>query len=70
MPKYPVLNSKQVILLLKKAGFVEHHQKGSHKVFYHPAKKKRVVVPFHTRDLPRGTLHTILDQAEIFGENQ
>ncbi|MBU2636636.1 MAG: type II toxin-antitoxin system HicA family toxin [Bacteroidetes bacterium] len=36
---------------------------GSHHIFYHYESKKRVVVPFHKKDLPRGTLYEILKQA-------
>jgi len=34
-------------------------------VFFHPEKRRRVVVPFHRRDIPRGTLMSILKQAGI-----
>jgi len=30
MPKLPVLSGKELLAALKKAGFVEVHQKGSH----------------------------------------
>ncbi|MFV9631031.1 MAG: type II toxin-antitoxin system HicA family toxin [Methanosarcinales archaeon] len=39
--------------------------KGSHHIFYHPETKRRVVVPFHKKDLPKGTLLEILKQAGI-----
>jgi predicted RNA binding protein YcfA (HicA-like mRNA interferase family) len=39
--------------------------KGSHHVYYHPESKRRVVVPLHVRDLPKGTLFEILKQAGI-----
>ncbi|MEA3559758.1 MAG: type II toxin-antitoxin system HicA family toxin [Candidatus Thermoplasmatota archaeon] len=45
--------------------FVLDRQKGSHKIFYHPKKKIRVVVPCHKRDLPKGTQKEILKQAKI-----
>ena len=54
MPKSPVYTSDKIIKLLKKHGFFEHHQKGSHKVFYHPINKRRVIVPYHKKDLPNG----------------
>jgi len=46
-----------------KAGFVEHRQKGSHKIF----KKDhlRVTVPIHGRDLKKGTLMSIIEQSEL-----
>lgn len=65
MPKMPVMTSDKIIKLLKKKGFVLDRQKGSHKIFYHPEMKIRVVVPYHRRDLPKGTQKEILKQAKI-----
>jgi predicted RNA binding protein YcfA (HicA-like mRNA interferase family) len=60
MPKTPRLTSKRVIKLLKNEGFILDHVSGSHYVFYHPVDGRRVVVPYHTKDLPIGTLKAIL----------
>ncbi|MDZ7402467.1 MAG: type II toxin-antitoxin system HicA family toxin [candidate division KSB1 bacterium] len=40
-----------------------HRQKGSHKIF----KKDhlRVTVTFHSRDLKKGTVFSIIEQAEL-----
>jgi len=51
--------------ILKTHGFVLDHTSGSHYVFYHPETKRRVTVPFHRRDLPKGTLLAILRQAGL-----
>ena len=69
MPKTPRLTSKQVIKLLEQSGFILDHVSGSHYVFYHPIFKRRVVVPYHTKNLPIGTLKSILRMAEIDSEN-
>jgi len=61
----PRLNSKQVIKLLEKNGFVHDHTTGSHFIFYHPITKKRAVVPYHTKNLSIGTLKSILREAGI-----
>ena len=34
-------------------------------VYYHPEKRRRITVPFHRRDIPKGTLIAILKQAGI-----
>jgi predicted RNA binding protein YcfA (HicA-like mRNA interferase family) len=34
-------------------------------LYYNPITGKRVVVPFHKKDLPKGTLFEILRQAGI-----
>lgn len=65
MPKTPRLTSKQAIVVLKENGFELDHVSGSHYVFYRDADKKRVVAPFHTKDLPIGTLKSILRSAGI-----
>jgi predicted RNA binding protein YcfA (HicA-like mRNA interferase family) len=65
MPKFPSLTAKEVIKILEGYGFVLDHSSGSHRVYYHAEMKKRVVVPFHNRDIPKGTLFAILKQAAI-----
>ena len=65
MAKLPSLTPRDVIQILEKNGFVLDHSSGSHHVFYNNESKKRVIVPFHRKDLPKGTLVTILKQAGI-----
>lgn len=68
MPKLPSLTPQKLIKILEKKGFVVDRIKGSHHVYYHPETKRRVVVPLHKRDLPKGTLLEILKQADITKE--
>jgi predicted RNA binding protein YcfA (HicA-like mRNA interferase family) len=42
--------------------------KGSHRLYYHPKTKRRVVIPFHRKDIPKGTFFEILRQAGITKE--
>ena len=63
MPK--IYTPKEVIKKLKKLGFVEDRQSGSHKIFYHPETKARAVVPYHLKELPKGTLSAILRESNI-----
>ena len=65
MSKFPILTPQEIIKILEKAGFVLDRVKGSHHIYYHSETKKRVVVPFHKRDLPKGTMLEILKQAGI-----
>ncbi len=65
MPKIPVFTSKKLIRILKKLDFQLDHTTGSHFVFYHPGTKKRAVVPYRIKDLPKGTLMSILREAGI-----
>lgn len=68
MPKLPALTPKKLIKILNKLGFQEDHKTGSHFVFYDPKTKRRAVVSFHTKDLPKGTILSILKQAGITKE--
>ena len=65
MPKLPALTPQKLIRILEQNGFVLDRVKGSHQIYYHPVTKRRAVVPFHTGDLPKGTLLEILKQAGI-----
>lgn len=56
---------KEVIKKLQKLGFVEDRQSGSHKIFYNPTSMARAVVPFHLKELPKGTFSAILREAKI-----
>lgn len=65
MPKLPVLKPKELIQHLKKLGFSIDHQTGSHVIMYRHDTGKRVVVPYHMKDLPKGTLRAILRESGI-----
>jgi predicted RNA binding protein YcfA (HicA-like mRNA interferase family) len=51
---------------LKRFGFEFHRQAaGSHEIWYNPITNKFTTIPNHPGDMPEGTLHAILKQAEI-----
>jgi predicted RNA binding protein YcfA (HicA-like mRNA interferase family) len=52
-----------VISFLEQNGFFLDHTSGSHFIFYHPSSRRRAVVPSHNRDLPKGTLISLLREA-------
>ena len=56
------MNSREVIKKLRKDGWYEVNQVGSHKQFKHPTKKGRVTVPHPSREIPIGTLRSIEKQ--------
>jgi len=66
--KLPVVSSDDIMRVLKKAGFsyAPKRGKGSHIAFYkeREGKKWLVVVP-KRREIPRGTLIAILEQAGL-----
>ncbi|GHU77037.1 hypothetical protein FACS1894188_10550 [Clostridia bacterium] len=63
--KYPVMKSSEIIKILKKMGFVFKYQKGSHARYVKVGEKtKTVTIPMHN-EVDKGTLQSILEQAEI-----
>jgi predicted RNA binding protein YcfA (HicA-like mRNA interferase family) len=59
------MDSREIIRRLKKDGWYEVNQVGSHKQFKHPTKPGRATVPHPKRDIPIGTLKSIEKQAGI-----
>lgn len=56
---------KELLKILKKDGWIEKEQKGSHLQLVHPGKKGKVTLPIHGGDIPKGTLNAIMKQAGI-----
>jgi predicted RNA binding protein YcfA (HicA-like mRNA interferase family) len=61
--RLPALKPKDVMRALRRAGFELHHVRGSHYVFKHAQSGRRVIVPHHNKDLKKGTLASIIEQA-------
>jgi len=58
---------RQIIKVLEKEGFRLVRQKGSHRLYRKGSD--RVTVPYHNKDLKRGTLKNILKQVELQKRN-
>jgi predicted RNA binding protein YcfA (HicA-like mRNA interferase family) len=66
MGKLPSLTARKVIRALKRAGFVEDRQKGSHLILIHPENKVRTVVPVHPgRSIKEPLLRAIVRDASL-----
>ncbi|MFH0887547.1 MAG: type II toxin-antitoxin system HicA family toxin [bacterium] len=66
MPKLPAITAKELISALKKAGFIEAGQKGSHLKLINLDNRRRVIVPLHAvKSIRKGTLNAILKGADI-----
>lgn len=65
MAKLPAFTPTKIEKILKRKGFILDRSHGSHRIYSHPETKRKTVVPFHKRDLPRGTFMEILKQAGI-----
>ncbi len=71
MPRLPRVTARRLIRALKRVGWYEHRQRGSHLVLKHPDKPEaRVVVSMHSREiiLPK-TLAAILEQAGVTSDD-
>lgn len=68
MPKLPSVKPRQLIKRFEKAGYVIDRQKGNHVILYHPKEHKRLTIPLHVKDLPKGTLLSIIKQAGLSKE--
>ena len=65
MSHTPSLTPKEIIRILKLKGFVLDRSRGSRQIWLNPVSRKRAIVPVHTKDIPVGTLYSILKQAGI-----
>ena len=63
MPKLPAVKPRQIVRFLEQNGFTLDHTSGSHFIFYNAASRRRAVVPSHNRDMPKGTLMSLLREA-------
>jgi len=63
MSPLPSLTPREVVAAFKRAGFVERRQRGSHLIMSNPQSGQIISIPLHTRDMPQGTLRSIIKQA-------
>jgi predicted RNA binding protein YcfA (HicA-like mRNA interferase family) len=65
--RLPSVRPREVIRALERAGWEIHRQRGSH-ITLKKQGSRLIVVPMHARDVPRGTLHGILEDANLSAE--
>lgn len=59
------MSPKEMVKLLKKNGFEEISQNGSHVKLKNPETGRTVIVPYHSKDLKKGLEQAILKQAGL-----
>ncbi|OAH53093.1 hypothetical protein AWH48_12105 [Domibacillus aminovorans] len=59
------MNSRILIKRIEEDGWYLVHVKGSHHQYKHPEKAGRVTIPHPKKDLPKGTVKSILKQAGL-----
>ncbi len=65
MSRLPNLNAKKIIRALKRAGFEDNGQEGSHCYFWNPLSKRQTGVPMHSGDVKRNLMKEIIQQAGL-----
>lgn len=65
MTNLPVLKAKDLVRILKKFGFKEMRQKGSHLFFQHSDGRTTLVSMHSGEDIGRGLLRQILREIEL-----
>ena len=68
MPKLPVLSPKKLARVLEKKGFVLDRIRGSHHAYCHPDFDITVTIPFHKKEVGKGLLIEIMNQASMTRE--
>jgi predicted RNA binding protein YcfA (HicA-like mRNA interferase family) len=63
---FVVMKYNELFRLLKKDGWFEVRQKGSHVILQHPERSEQLTVPYHSgKEVKKGLLVAILKQANI-----
>jgi len=55
---------REIVKVLRKLGFVEKRQRGSHLVMYSPKLKRTIPVPMHNKDIKKGLAKKIIKDSE------
>lgn len=69
MGKLPAIKPKELIRKLEKLGFILQRTTGSHMIYKNQKSGLRANVPFHLREIPKGTLLSILRESRISKED-
>ncbi|MCH7699012.1 MAG: type II toxin-antitoxin system HicA family toxin [Chloroflexi bacterium] len=57
-----------MVRALERAGWEVHRQRGSHVSMKKEGSRFVITVPMHRRDIPKGTLRSIIEDAELTTE--
>jgi len=62
-PSIRGITARELCAALERDGFILDRQRGSHRVYYNPQGKRRVVIPYHGpgATFPYGTLKAIIE---------
>ena len=63
--RLPAVRPREVVRALERAGWQAHRQRGSHLSMKKEGSRHVVTVPMHQRDVPKGTLRGIIEDADL-----
>ena len=63
--KLPQLRPQKVIKALRKIGFDDARQSGSHLILVNRATKQIIPIPIHNKDLKKGLLSAIIKETSL-----
>jgi predicted RNA binding protein YcfA (HicA-like mRNA interferase family) len=67
--RFPVCNAKEVVRILRKHGFIQVSQKGSHQKWRHSNGRQVIVAMHGSKPIPIGTLKSIIEGSGLGVEN-
>jgi len=65
MPKLPIIKAREFIRAIRKLGFVEFHQVGSHIQFKHEDGRRVTIAVHKGKDMKKKTLRGIIEDLEL-----
>jgi predicted RNA binding protein YcfA (HicA-like mRNA interferase family) len=65
LTRLPSARPSEVVAALKRAGFIEKRQRGSHVILWHEKHRRTTIVALHSKDIAPPTLKEILKQAGL-----
>lgn len=63
--RLPAVRPREAVRALERAGWEIHRQRGSHLTMKKEGSRFVVTIPMHRRDIPKGTLRGILEDADL-----
>lgn len=65
MVKLPSFRPRDLEKILLKNGFIIKRQTGSHRIYHNFKTDKTTVIPYHSKDVARGTVKSIIKQSGL-----
>ena len=56
--------AREIVKILKKLGYIEKRQTGSHLIMFNPELKLIIPVPIHVKELKKGLVRAIIKEAD------